>query len=190
MAIGTNRSQGRSIAGGRKFLGSSAKGYQVGQDRSQALAAIAQRKAAAEAKGNDKEAATWAMIGAVVLGTAAGFAAPGVGFALTPALMGAAAGGQMAYGAAKMSQDDPSGAAMVLSGLGTGGAAMAQATQPKQVAFSQEAVKGLQEAGVFSSNPADRAAAIQKLTPDQMDLIQQNPEKVMALLKLYQGQGG
>jgi len=43
---------------------------------------------------------------------------------------------------------------------------------------------------VFSSNPADRAAAIQKLTPDQMDLIQQNPEKVMALLKLYQGQGG
>ena len=124
MAIGTNRSQGRSIAGGRKFLGSSAKGYQVGQDRSQALAAIAQRKAAAEAKGNDKEAATWAMIGAVVLGTAAGFAAPGAGFA------------------------------------------------------------------VFSSNPADRAAAIQKLTPDQMDLIQQNPEKVMALLKLYQGQGG
>jgi len=183
MAIGTG-----SIAGGGKFTGSSRQGYSTGQDRGQALAHIAQRKAAARAKGNEKEASMWAMVGAAVLGTVAGIAAPGPGFAVGPALMGAAGGAQLAYGGAKLAQDDPSGTAMVISGLGTAGAGMAKYGTPKQVGFSQEAIEGLKKHGVFSVNAGDRAKAMSTLPPELMQVLTDNPEKAMMMMKLYENQ--
>jgi hypothetical protein len=183
MAIGTG-----SIAGGGKFMGPSRQGYSTGQDRGQALAHIAQRKAAARAKGNEKEAAMWAMIGAAVLGTVAGIAAPGPGFAVGPALMGAAGGAQLAYGGAKLAQDDPSGAAMVISGLGTAGAGMAKYGTPKQVGFSQESIEGLKNAGVFSTTAGARAKAMATLPPELMQVLLDNPEQITMLQNMYGAQ--
>jgi hypothetical protein len=184
MGIGTGR-----ISGGSKFLGSSSKGYEVSPDRGQALAAIAQRKAAAEAKGNEKEASTWALIAAVVAGGAAAyFAGPTIGAKVGASLMAAAGAGQIAYGATKLSQDDPSGTGMLISGLATAGMGAAKYGVPQKVAFSQEAIQGLYDANLFAEDPALRADALKSLNPEQMAMFQQNPEMMKLLLGAYQGQ--